>query len=88
MLKGEDDNVNVYTISNFLAPYGISSSHLQKIGTDHVSRVHGGKNDSSRRHLRQLRKIGHASSVEHYDGMNDKPDVAAEVAEIIDLYKY
>ena len=52
LLKGEGDNVNVYPINNFLAPYGISSCHLRKIGADHASRVHGGKNDSRRRHLR------------------------------------
>src|SRR5438128_8811860 len=59
--KGEDDNVNVYPINNFLASYGISSCHLRKIGADHTSRVHGGKNDTRRRHLRQLacrHKIG------------------------------
>ena len=40
-----------------------------------ASRVHGGKNYSRRRHLRQLacrHKIGHASSVEHYGVMNGK----------------
>jgi len=45
-LKGEDDNVNFYSINNFLAPYGIGSCHLRKIGADYASRVHGGKNDS------------------------------------------
>ena len=53
--------------------------------------MHGGKNDFRRRHLRQLEcrhKIGHASSVEHYGVMNDRPDAVAEVAEIIDLYNY
>ena len=48
LLKGEGDNVNVYPINNFLAPYGISSCHLRKIGADHASRMHGGKNDSHR----------------------------------------
>jgi len=45
-VKGEDDNVNFYSINNFLAPYGIGSCHLRKIGADYASRVHGGKNDS------------------------------------------
>ena len=49
LLMGEDDNVNVYPINNFLAPYGISLCHLRKIGADHASRVHGGKNDSRHR---------------------------------------
>ena len=91
MLKSEDDNVSVHPINNFLAPYGISSCHLRKIGADHASRVHGGKNDSRRQYLRQLacrHKIGHALSVEHYGVMNDIPNQMMEVAEIIDLYNY
>ncbi|CAG8618774.1 7277_t:CDS:2 [Paraglomus brasilianum] len=44
LLKGEDDNVNVYTINNFLASYGISSSLLRKIGSGHAILIHEGKN--------------------------------------------
>ena len=97
LLKSEDDNVSVHPINNFLAHYGISSYHLRKIGADHASRVHGGKNDSRRRQLACRHKIGHALSVEYYGVMNDprseeafasKPDAAAEMAEIIDLYNY
>ncbi|CAG8817893.1 10950_t:CDS:2, partial [Dentiscutata erythropus] len=47
---------------------------------DHTSRIHGGRNDSCHQYLRQLayrHKIGHASSVEHYGVMNDRPNTLA-----------
>ncbi|CAG8733234.1 157_t:CDS:2 [Racocetra persica] len=59
--------------------------------------VHGGKNDTGRQYLRQLacrHKIGHASSVEHYGVMNNRPiapttrEKNTKISDIIDLYNY
>ncbi|CAG8804939.1 9957_t:CDS:2, partial [Dentiscutata erythropus] len=64
---------------------------------DHTSRVHGGRNDSCHQYLRQLayrHKIGHASSVEHYGVMNNRPiapttrEKNTKISDIIDLYNY
>lgn len=76
MLKDKDGNTNVAPLNQFLSRHKITSFILRKIGADHASRVHEGKNDSRRQYLRQLacrHKIGHASSVEHYGVMNDRP---------------
>src|SRR6185369_10990009 len=95
LLKDKDGNTNVAPLNQFLSCHRITSFILRKIGADHASRVHGGRNDSRRQYLRQLacrHKIGHASSVEHYGVMNDRPNTPApkqensEVEDIIDLY--
>ena len=95
MLKDKDGNTNVAPLNQFLSRHKITSFILRKIGADHTSRVHGGRNDSRRQYLRQLacrHKIGHALSVEHYGVMNDRPNTPApkqinsEVEDIIDLY--
>ncbi|CAG8679006.1 18178_t:CDS:2, partial [Gigaspora margarita] len=80
LLKDKDGNTNVAPLNLFLSRHRITSFILRKIGADHASRVHGGKNDSCRQYLRQLacrHKIGHASSVEHYGIMNDRPNTLA-----------
>jgi hypothetical protein len=76
LLKDKDGNTNVAPLNQFLSRHKITSFMLRKIGADHASRVHGGKNDTGRQNLRQLacrHKIGHASSVEHYGVINDRP---------------
>ncbi|CAG8799342.1 16601_t:CDS:1, partial [Dentiscutata erythropus] len=76
LLKNKDRNTNVAPLNQFLSRHRITSYMLRKIDADHASKVHGGKNDTGRQYLRQLacrHKIGHASSVEHYGVMNDKP---------------
>ena len=102
MVKDKDGNTNVAPLNQFLSQHKITSFILRKIGADHASRVHGGKNDTGRQHLQQLacrHKIGHASSVEHYGVMNDRPIIPApkpivpmikqeydEIEDIYDLY--
>ncbi|CAG8641238.1 8034_t:CDS:2 [Paraglomus brasilianum] len=54
LMRDKDGDVNVYPINNFLTVYGISSSYLRKIGSDHAIVIHGNKNDSKRKRLRQL----------------------------------
>ncbi|CAG8784229.1 16944_t:CDS:2, partial [Dentiscutata erythropus] len=95
LLKDKDGNTNVVPLNQFLSQHKITSFILRKIGANHASRVHGGKNDTGRQHLRQLayrHKIGHASSVEHYGVINDRPIIPtpkqenSEVEDIINLY--
>ena len=43
--------VNVNPINLTLAQHGITSGKLRKIGADHASRIHGGRNDSHRQYL-------------------------------------
>ena len=84
MLKDKDGNTNVVPLNQFLSHYRITSYMLRKRGADHASRVHEGKNDSRRQYLQQLAcryKIGHASSVEHYDVMNDRSIISAPESE-------
>ncbi|CAG8843973.1 42126_t:CDS:2, partial [Gigaspora margarita] len=97
LLKDKDRNTNVAPLNLFLSRYRITSFILRKIGADHASRVHGGKNDSCHQYLRQLacrHKIGHASSVEHYGVMNNRPVIPVhkkentKISDIIDLYNY
>ncbi|CAG8812498.1 5273_t:CDS:2, partial [Dentiscutata erythropus] len=69
LLKDKNGNTNVAPLNQFLSRYRITSYILRKIGADHASRVHGGRNNSHRQYLWQLacrHKIGHALSVEHY----------------------
>src|SRR6185369_8776540 len=54
LIRDKDGDVNVHLINNFLAIYGISSSYLRKIGSDHAIVIHGNKNDSKRNRLHQL----------------------------------
>ena len=54
LLKDKDGNTNVVPLNQFLSRYKITSYMLRKIGADHASRVHGGKNDSGYQYLRQL----------------------------------
>ncbi|CAG8764434.1 28611_t:CDS:2 [Gigaspora margarita] len=80
LLKDKNENTNVAPLNQFLSRYKITSFILRKIGADHASKVHGGRNDSRCQYLRQLacrHKIGHASSVEHYGVMNDRPNTLA-----------
>ncbi|CAH1768326.1 6696_t:CDS:2 [Entrophospora sp. SA101] len=77
----KDGDVNVHPINNFLIPYGISSSLLRKIGSDHAIIIH-----EALRH-----KINREAS-DHYGIMNNRPNTPApkqensEVEDIIDLY--
>ncbi|CAG8768408.1 6542_t:CDS:1 [Acaulospora morrowiae] len=102
LLKDENDYVKVYPLNRFLAPHGITSYHLRKIGADHASRVHGGKNDSCRQRYRDLatrHKKGYRATARHYGVMNDRPIIPAprpttpmikkeynEIEDIISLY--
>ncbi|CAG8664478.1 4496_t:CDS:2, partial [Paraglomus brasilianum] len=54
LIRDKDGDVNVHPINKFLAVHGISSSHLRKIGSEHAIVIHGNKNDSKRKRLRQL----------------------------------
>ncbi|RHZ87775.1 hypothetical protein Glove_30g100 [Diversispora epigaea] len=83
--KDRGGNTNVTMLNQFLSRHKITSSILRKIGADHASRVHGGKNNSRRQTLRQLacrHKIGHALSVEHYGVINDRPVIPISKQEI------
>ena len=74
--KNKSGIVNVNPINLILAKHGITSKKLRKIGADHASRVHGGKNDSRRQRLRKLacrQVVGRDESVQHYGIMNDPP---------------
>jgi len=87
LLKGEDGNVDVHPINNFLAPYGITSSYLRKISSEHAVIMHGDKNKALCKRLCQLavrHKIINIAS-DCYSIMNNRPDA---VAEIIDMYNY
>ena len=74
--KNKSGIVNVNPINLILAKHGITSKKLRKIGADHASRVHGGKNDSRRQRLRKLacrQVVGRDESVQRYGIMNDPP---------------
>nr|CAG8610047.1 15866_t:CDS:1 [Entrophospora candida] len=94
LVKDEDGDVNVHPINNFLIPYGISSSYLRKIGSEHAIIIHEGKTRSKCNHLCKLalrHKINREAS-DHYGIMNSRPNIPApkqensEVEDIIDLY--
>jgi hypothetical protein len=51
LLKDKDGNTNVAPLNQFLSCHRITSFILRKIGADHASRVHGGRNDSCRQYL-------------------------------------
>jgi len=96
LMRDKDGDINVHPINNFLAVYGISSSYLRKIGSDHTIVIHGNKNDSKRNRLRQLalrQKVINTAS-DHYGIMNNRPIIPVpkqendEVEDIIDLYNY
>jgi len=102
LIKDEDGDVNVHLINNFLIPYGISSSYLRKIGSDHAIIIHEGKTRSKCNRLCKLalrHKINREAS-DHYGVMNDRPNISAprpitpmikqeydEVSDIFDLYR-
>ncbi|GES86469.1 hypothetical protein GLOIN_2v1876937 [Rhizophagus clarus] len=74
--KNKSGIVNVNPINLILAKHGITSKKLRKIGADHASRTHGGKNDSRRQRLRKLacrQVVGRDESVQRYGIMNDLP---------------
>ncbi|CAB4397708.1 unnamed protein product [Rhizophagus irregularis] len=74
--KNKSGIVNVNPINLVLAKHGITSNKLRKIGADHASRIHRGKNDSRRQRLRNLtcrQVVGRDESVQHYGIMNDPP---------------
>ncbi|RGB22394.1 hypothetical protein C1646_782013 [Rhizophagus diaphanus] len=74
--KNKSGIVNVNLINLVLAKHGITSNKLRKIGADHASRIHRGKNDSRRQRLRKLacrQVVGRDESVQHYGIMNDPP---------------
>ncbi|CAG8797217.1 18957_t:CDS:2, partial [Dentiscutata erythropus] len=80
LLKDKNENTNVVPLNQFLSCHRITSYILRKIGADHTSRVHGGRNDFCCQYLRQLacrHKIGYALSVKHYGVMNDRPNTPA-----------
>ncbi|CAH1769811.1 13922_t:CDS:2, partial [Entrophospora sp. SA101] len=90
----KDGDVNVHPINNFLAVYRISSSYLRKIGSDHAIVIHGNKNDSKRKRLRQLalrQKVINTAS-DHYGIMNNRPIIPVpkqaydEIEDIYNLY--
>ena len=95
LVRDKDGDVNVHPINNFLAIYGISSSHLRKIGSEHAITIHGGKNDAHRKRLRQLalrQKVINIAS-DHYGIMNNRPIIPVpkqenDEVEDIDLYNY
>src|SRR4051794_13029349 len=72
--KNKSGIVNVNPINHTLDQHGITSSKLRKIGADHASRIHEGRNDSHRQYLRKLacrQVVGRHESVESYGVMND-----------------
>ncbi|GES78693.1 hypothetical protein GLOIN_2v1876937 [Rhizophagus clarus] len=74
--KNKSGIVNVNPINLILAKHGITSNKLRKIGADHASRVHRGRNDSRRQRLQKLacrQVVGRDESVQHYGIMNDPP---------------
>ncbi|CAG8757511.1 11425_t:CDS:2 [Rhizophagus irregularis] len=74
--KNKSGIVNVDPINLILAKHGITSNKLRKIGADHASRIHRGKNDSRHQRLRKLacrQVVGRDESVQHYGIMNDPP---------------
>ncbi|CAB4390338.1 unnamed protein product [Rhizophagus irregularis] len=74
--KNKSGIVNVNPINLILAKHGITLKKLRKIGADHASRIHGGKNDSRRQRLRKLacrQVVGRDESVQRYGIMNDPP---------------
>ncbi|CAJ0634292.1 7685_t:CDS:2 [Entrophospora sp. SA101] len=93
LIKDKDGDVNVHPINNFLIPYGISSSLLRKIGSDHAIIIHEGKTRSKCNCLCKLalrHKINREAS-DHYGIMNNRPNTPApkqensEVEDIIDF---
>ncbi|CAG8492569.1 17933_t:CDS:2 [Dentiscutata erythropus] len=94
LIRDKDGDVNVHPINNFLAIYGISSSYLRKIGSDHAIIIHEGKTRSKCNRLCKLAlryKINREAS-DHYSVMNNRLNTPApkqensEVEDIIDLY--
>ncbi|RGB26733.1 hypothetical protein C1646_674550 [Rhizophagus diaphanus] len=49
--KNKSNIVNINPINLTLAKYGITLNKLRKIGGDHASRIHGGRNDSHCQYL-------------------------------------
>ena len=96
LIRYKDGNVNVHPINNFLAIYGISSSYLRKIRSNHAIDIHENENDSKRKRICQLalrHKVINIAS-DHYGIMNNRPIIPVskqendEVEDIIDLYNY
>jgi hypothetical protein len=74
--KNKSSIVNVNPINLTLIQHGITSRKLRKIGADHASRIHEGKNDSRCQCLQKLacrQVVGQDESVQHYGIMNDPP---------------
>ncbi|CAJ0637733.1 2275_t:CDS:2 [Entrophospora sp. SA101] len=79
LIKDKDGDVNVHPINNFLIPYGISSSLLRKIGSDHAIIIHEGKTRSKCNRLCKLalrHKINREAS-DHYGIMYNRPNTPA-----------
>src|SRR5439155_10545146 len=76
LTKNKSGIVNINPINLTLAKHGITSNKLRKIGTDHASRIHEGRNDSYRQYLQKLacrQVVGRNESVESYGVINDTP---------------
>ncbi|RHZ76192.1 hypothetical protein Glove_202g97 [Diversispora epigaea] len=85
LIRDKDGDVNVHPINNFLAIYGISSSYLRKIRSDHAIDIHGGKTDSKRNRLHKLalrHKINREAS-NHYGVMNNRPNMCLDTSSAI-----
>src|SRR5437764_962841 len=96
LIRDKDGNVNVHSINNFLAIYGISLSYLRKIRSNHAIDIYGNENDSKRKHICQL-ALRHKVIIiasDHYGVMNNRRNIPitkeknAEILDIIDLYNY
>ncbi|CAG8583281.1 500_t:CDS:1 [Acaulospora morrowiae] len=77
LIRDKDSDVNIHPINNFLAIYGISSSHLKKIDSEYAITIYGNKNDSKRKRLYQLvlrQKLINIAS-DHYGIMNNKLNI-------------
>ncbi|CAJ0854478.1 12452_t:CDS:1 [Entrophospora sp. SA101] len=91
LMRDKDGDVNVHPINNFLAVYGISSSYLRKIRSDHAIIIHEGKTRSKCNRLCKLalrHKIKREAS-DHYGIMNNRPIIPVpkqEYDEIEDIY--
>ncbi|CAG8438859.1 9102_t:CDS:2 [Cetraspora pellucida] len=77
LIRDKDGDVNVHPINNFLAIYGISSSYLRKIRSDHAIDIHEDENDSKRKHIHQL-ALRHKViiiALDHYSVMNNRRNI-------------
>lgn len=74
---------NINPLNRFLAPHRITSCLLRKMGADHATIVHKGKNESRRQTLQQLacRHKTSRTSIKDYGVMNDRPNISPPESE-------